>query len=69
MAKEPNQWKEVELEEAAYGIVLRPNSTDTSAYFYKTLEDLQWAMENSWFDSREAFPFKLLKKEIVITEI
>lgn len=62
-----NNWREVKHEEAEYAVCIRPGSTDTSIYFYKTLEDLEWALANSWFNYQEALPVKLLKKEVKVT--
>lgn len=62
--KETNKWREVEKEEAKYGVILRAGSYDTSVYFYASKEDLEWAMNNSWFDSREAIPFQIIEHSI-----
>jgi DUF971 family protein len=59
-------YREVEQEAAEYAVILRPDSSDTGVYFYKSLEDLEWALANSWFHYQEALPVKLLKKEVKI---
>lgn len=63
-----NKWKEVKKEKAKYGVILRSDSYDTSACFYASLEDLEWAMKNSWFDPREATPIKILTMDIKIKD-
>lgn len=59
-------YREVKVEEAEYGVILRPGSSNISAHFYKSKEDLEWALANSWFDYKEAIAVKILKKEISI---
>tara|TARA_R110000868_G_scaffold271022_3_gene530495 strand:- start:8320 stop:8547 length:228 start_codon:yes stop_codon:yes gene_type:complete len=63
-----NKWKEVEAGKAKYGVILRAGGYETSAYFYESLEDLEWAMKNSWFDPREATAVKLLTVDYKIME-
>lgn len=58
------KWREVTQDEAEYGVVIRVGSYDTSVCFYKSKEDLDWALKNSWFDPREATPVKILKIKI-----
>lgn len=62
-------WREVKAEEAEYAIILRPGSSECSVYFYKTVEDLEWALAHSWFNYQEAMPVKLLKKEVKVHPI
>ena len=62
------KYKEVEKEDAVYGVILRAGGYDESTCFYKNLEDLEWAMKNSWFDPRDATPVKLLKLDYKITD-
>lgn len=66
MAQDTN-WREVKIEEAKYAIILRPNSSDTGVYYYKSLEDVEWALAHSWFNYQEAYPVKLLKKVVRVT--
>ena len=57
-------YREVEPSMAEYGVILRAGSSDCSAYFYKSKEDMDWALRNSWFRFEDATPIKLLKIKV-----
>lgn len=59
-----SKWREVNQEDAEYVIIFRAGGYDTSAYFYKNIRDVKWALKNSWFDPKEATVAKLLHWEV-----
>lgn len=61
-----NEWREVKKEDGKYAIILRIEGYEPSVYFYTDIEDVKWAMKNSWFRNSEATPVKLLDWDIII---
>lgn len=66
--KEYERFREVPCEEAKYVIVLRPKSYDTSVCFYKSKEDVEWALQNSWFDEKVPLVAKLINIKVEVSE-
>lgn len=66
--KEYERFREVPMEEASYLVVLRPKSYDTSVLFYKSKEDLEWALKNSWFDEKVPLVAKLIDIKVEVSE-
>ena len=66
--KEYERFREVPQEEAEYMVVLRSKSYDTNVCFYKSKEDVEWALQNSWFDEKTPLVAKIIKIKVEVSE-
>ena len=57
-------WREVDKKEAKYMAVTQ----DGSICYYKSIEDLEWALRNSWYEGTSVTVAKLLNMQITVNE-